>query len=409
MQEEKRSLFDRQLLFIMVLLAVISLVAIAGAGPLISSTNYKSSPFELVTRQGQWFIISAIFVFAIYKLTNDRIYTMAWIFYGLFFVLLILLLVDRIVSPYISFFPGNHFIPFASTINGATLWYLFPGIGSMQPTEFMKVAIIVVLACIIKNHNSKYTFHTTKSDLILIRKAAFVVLPPAAVNFLLDDTGVTLIILVSVFFMLFVSGIEGKWFAAFGIILGVVVAILAYLYIFKNSTFTEMMKWLRIERLSGWLDPEGTYTAEGGGYQLFNALLAMGSAPLFGHGFGSSIIYFPEAQTDFIFAVIVQDFGLIGGLVTIVSILLLDIKLITTALKTRDERDKYLIMGMVGMLLFQQFWNVGMIMGVVPITGITLPFISYGGSSLLSYMIIIGMTFDIIRKHRIESSKTVFD
>ena len=106
-------------------------------------------------------------------------------------------------------------------------------------------------------------------------------------------------------------------------------------------------------------------------------------------------VYFPYPQTDFIFAVFASNFGLVGSVFLIGLIIYFDIKLITTAIHSNKNINKYIIAGIIGMLIYQQFQNIGMTIGIMPITGITLPFISYGGSSLLSYMIMIGIIFNI--------------
>ena len=135
-----------------------------------------------------------------------------------------------------------------------------------------------------------------------------------------------------------------------------------FITIFGNNLF------YRFERIFNW--------SSGSGLQLENAKAAIGSAGLFGHGFNKTPIYFPEAGTDFIFAVF-------------------DIQIILLAYKKILDTDKYILVGIVSMLVFQQIQNIGMTVGLLPITGITLPFISYGGSSLLSYMIIIGILINI--------------
>ena len=131
------------------------------------------------------------------------------------------------------------------------------------------------------------------------------------------------------------------------------------------------------------------------GLQLTNSITAIGSAGLFGHGFNHTPIYFPEMQTDFIFAVFTSNFGLIGSLFLIALIIFFDINLITTVSKTTNTCDKYAIGGIISVLLFQQVYNISMTIGLLPIMGITLPFISYGGSSLLSYMILLGIIFNV--------------
>ena len=148
---------------------------------------------------------------------------------------------------------------------------------------------------------------------------------------------------------------------------------------------------LRMDRLFEWLIKDG--------YQLSHSLSAIGSAGLFGFGFNHTPIYFPEADTDFIFAVFSSNKGIVGSLVLIVIITIFDITLIKKGLCVKDAISKYIISGTVGMLLYCQVQNIGMTYGVLPITGITLPFISYGGSSLLSYLILIGIIINMKEKN----------
>ena len=141
----------------------------------------------------------------------------------------------------------------------------------------------------------------------------------------------------------------------------------------------------RIDRIVNW--------SSSSGMQLTNSLTAIGSAGILGHG--KTPIYFPEMQTDFIFSVFASNFGLIGASLLILLIMFFDITLIHMVSKTTDITDKYTIGGIIAVLLFQQIQNISMTIGVLPIMGITLPFISYGGSSLLSYMLLVGMIFNI--------------
>ena len=135
--------------------------------------------------------------------------------------------------------------------------------------------------------------------------------------------------------------------------------------------------------------------SSGSGLQLENAMAAIGSAGMFGHGFNKTPIYFPEAGTDFIFAVFASNFGLFGCFLLISLLVFLDTKIILYAQRKITDTDRYILIGIASMLVFQQIQNIGMTVGLLPITGITLPFISYGGSSLLSYMIIVGILINI--------------
>ena len=167
------------------------------------------------------------------------------------------------------------------------------------------------------------------------------------------------------------------------------------LYFYKENIFIKIFGssiYYRLDRIFNW--------SAGSGLQLKNALAAIGSAGLFGHGFNNTPIYFPEASTDFIFAVFASNFGLVGVIVLLVIILFLDINIIILARKKIDDIDKYIISGIIGMLIFQQIQNIGMTIGLLPIMGITLPFVSYGGSSLLSYMLLVGILLNISQKKK---------
>ena len=162
------------------------------------------------------------------------------------------------------------------------------------------------------------------------------------------------------------------------------------MYFCFNSTFIKLFGsslFLRLDRLFAW--------SNGSGYQLENGITAIGSGGLFGYGFFNTPIYFPYPQTDFIFAVFANNTGLIGATLLLILLLYFDLKLIKLAIESPNNTNKYVISGIIGMLIYQQFQNIGMTIGLMPITGITLPFISYGGSSLLSYMIMAGLIFSI--------------
>ena len=142
--------------------------------------------------------------------------------------------------------------------------------------------------------------------------------------------------------------------------------------------------------------------SNGAGMQLTNALASSGSAGLFGYGLNNNPIYFPEPQTDFIFSVFTTNFGFIGASILLLLIIYFDYQLIKVGIKS-SGKDKYIISGILSMIIFQQIQNIGMNIGLLPITGITLPFISYGGSSLISYMIIIGIVININNKNKYEN------
>lgn len=395
MERIKNLCKEQPLIPIMIILAFISCFAILNAAPLITNDN---NPYQLWLKQLIFYGISVVIIFIINKIGNDQIYDKIWIIYSILMVLLLILAVDhKILFPLF----GKHF-PLVHKAGGATSWFRIPGF-SLQPSEFMKIAIVIALAKITKEFNDYYLVRNFEIELRYIFKCMSVVLPPALLVYLQNDSGVVLIILIGVAFVLFSSGLRDQWFI-FGItLLVVVIGIGAYLFIYQPDIFEKFISGHKLDRFYGWVDPEGTVNKQG--YQLFYSLLSYGTAGWFGHGFQAVVKVFPEAQTDFIFAVITTDYGYIGGFITILMIVLLDIVILKIGFDSSNDRDKYMTMGIIGMLMFQQVWNISMILGLLPITGITLPFISYGGSSVLSYMIAIGMFIDINHQNNIVNNR----
>lgn len=349
------------------LLAIISIITISSA-----STYISKSLGNLALKQTMWYIIGSILVFILIKLKNQYLYQKTWLLYILGNILLLGLLF------------------FGTPINNSKCWYVIPGIGSFQPSEFMKIFLMLTLATMIHNFRSDHQNPTIKDEFIFILKTLIIVLIPSVLTFLEPDTGAVIIYFVIYFCMMFLSGIRLRWFIIAFIIVATILSIILGVYFFNQKLFIDTFGtklFYRLDRIFSW--------QSGSGLQLENALAAIGSAGLFGHGYNKTPIYFPESGTDFIFAVYASNFGLIGSLLLIGIIVYLDVSIIRLAKKKINDTDKYIIGGIIGMLLFQQVQNISMTIGLLPITGITLPFVSYGGSSLLSYMLLVGILMNI--------------
>lgn len=372
------------------LFALFSIYAIAGSDPLINVPNY---PLEYCFKQIQWYMIALIGIYIITRFNNKEIYRFSKPIY-FFFLLAVWLL--AIQHQLYGLGMEQKIIPFSQSVNGATAWYHFPGIGTIQPSEFLKMAYLLYLAQIIDKHHQKYPKQTNKTDLLLIGKMLLLTLPAALGILLQNDSGVMMILLVGFLFMFFASGISKIYLIS--MILGIVTFSLGIAYVLflalKNFDITQSP--YQLGRIVGWLDPERYYQSYG--FQLFQALLSLSTASLFGHGFQSVVMPFPEAQTDFIFGTLVSNGGWLAGLMLIVLLTSFDLYLLQLTKKMTDKRDSYLLVGLTGLLFFQQFWNIGMVLGLLPITGITLPFISYGGSSLLSYLCMMALVINMERK-----------
>lgn len=367
----KKNKIDYSILGFVLIFFLISVVTINSA-----LTYLSNDVGNLALKQVIWYGIGLLLVFIIFKVKNEYLYRNAWFFYILCNLLLLCLLL------------------FAPAINNSKCWFVIPKIGSFQPSEFTKISLMLVLGTMINNFRLDYEEPSIKEEFIFLLKTFIVVLIPSILTFLEPDTGAVIIYFIIYISMLFASGIRLRWFVILGGLALLAIALVLGCYFTSEKLFVSIFGnnlYYRFERVFNW--------KSGSGLQLENALAAIGSAGVFGHGYNKTPIYFPESGTDFIFAVFASNFGLLGCFLFLLLLLLFDGKLFFIAIKKIPLTDKFVLAGIIGMLIFQQVQNIGMTIGLLPITGITLPFISYGGSSLLSYMILIGIILNIKEEH----------
>lgn len=367
----KKNKIDYSILGFVFIFFLISVVTINSA-----LTYLPSDVGNLALKQVIWYGVGLLLVFIIFKVKNEYLYRNTWFFYILCNLLLLCLLL------------------FAPAINNSKCWFIIPKIGSFQPSEFTKISLMLVLGTMINNFRLDYEEPSIKEEFMFLLKTFIVVLIPSILTFLEPDTGVVIIYFIIYISMLFASGIRLRWFIILGGIILLAIGLVLGCYFTSEKLFVSIFGnnlYYRFERVFNW--------KSGSGLQLENALAAIGSAGVFGHGYNKTPIYFPESGTDFIFAVFASNFGLLGCFLFLLLLLLFDGKLFFIAIKKIPLTDKFVLAGIIGMLIFQQIQNIGMTIGLLPITGITLPFISYGGSSLLSYMILIGIILNIREEH----------
>ena len=365
--KQKKIVFDKEMIILLFLLAISSLFSIYSASMYLSKTLGN-----LVLKQTLWYLIGIILIYIIFKLKIN------------FFIK---------ITPYLYLFNiilhlGLLFV--APTINGSKCWYVIEGIGSFQPSEFMKISLILMEAYIIDKFKSKHQNPTLIEEFKLILLIGIVFLIPSILTFLEPDTGAVIIYFFITISILFISGIRTRWFIFLTLIIAIFLGLFFGVYFFNKNLFIKVLGsdfFYRIDRVINWKN--------GSGMQLENSLAAIGSGGILGHGFNKTPLYFPEAGTDFIFTVFSSNFGLAGSTFLIIIILLLDIHILNNGKLSNNNYFKYLTAGIVAILFYQQIQNISMTIGLLPITGITLPFISYGGSSLLAYMILIGFSMYI--------------
>ena len=362
---------DNTILISIIIMAIISVISIKMAQ--IYLPNYMQ---DLFIKQIFWYISGFVVAYSLMFFGNDFIYKNAYILYIIGNISLILVLI------------------FGKEINHITAWFEIPGIGTIQPSEFMKIFLIITLARLIYEFKERFNNPSIKDELYLLLKVLVLVLIPSLLTFIQPDTGVVIIYLFITLVMLFTSGIRLRWFFIIFGGLFLIVSVILIIFFTNQDLFIKLFSsslFYRIDRLLDWSSTSGM--------QLNNSLIAIGQAGLLGNGMYSNPIYFPEGQTDFIFASYSSNFGLLGSLFLIIIILFFNLRLINTAIKSNNIMNKFIISGIIGMLLYQQIQNISMTIGILPITGITLPFISYGGSSLLSYMFMIGIIFNITNEN----------
>ncbi|EIZ4604805.1 rod shape-determining protein RodA [Staphylococcus pseudintermedius] len=366
---------DWPLIALIIILCIISVTTIHSA---MGGGQYS---LDFGVRQIFYYILGAIIAFMIMLFSPKKIRNYTYTVYIIFNILLfgLILLPESSIAP---------------VINGAKSWYRFGPI-SIQPSEFMKIVLILVISKVVAQHN-RFTFNKSfQTDVMLLLKIAGVSFVPIALILLQNDLGTTLVFLAIIAGIVIVSGVTWKILAPlFGsaIVLG---GSLILSIIYKPSLIENVagIKTYQLGRINSWLDPYAY--SSGDGFHLTESLKAIGSGQLIGKGLNNGEVYIPENHTDFIFSVIGEEFGFLGSVILLGIFLLLLLHLIRMAMNSDDLFNKSFIIGFISLLLFHIFQNIGMTIQLLPITGIPLPFISYGGSSLWSLMSGVGVLLSI--------------
>ena len=328
---------------------------------IISEYKYNN-PYKYVLHQSLFFIIGSVLMIVFSKIDSNIYKKYANTFLGICFLLLILVLI-----------PGLGVVR-----NGSRSWFSVLGF-TFQPSELLKLSLIIFTSKYL-SYNDSLKRNTFKFILPLL----FVIFIFFFLILLEPDFGSGFVIVCSLIGLILISGLNLSFFYKLGIlgIIGIVVLILIAPY--------------RLDRITSfinpWSDPLGS------GFQMIQSMYAIGPGGLLGYGLFNSRqkhFYLPEPQTDFIFSIIAEEFGFIGCLVLISLFIFLYYKIIKISLNQTDLFKKYLSFGLCFLLIFQTLLNLCVVVGLIPITGVTLPFISYGGSSLLISMISIGIILNI--------------
>lgn len=364
-----------------ILIALIMILAIISVTTISSAMGGGQYSANFGIRQIIYYILGAILALIVMIFSPKKIKNNTYIWYIFFCILLLGLLI----------IPET---PITPIINGAKSWYAFGPI-SIQPSEFMKIILILALAKIVSNHN-RFTFNKSfRTDLILFFKIIGISLVPMILILLQNDLGTTLVLCAIIVGIMLVSSITWRILAPIFITVAVLGSSIILAIIYKPSLIEKTLhiKMYQMGRINSWLNPYAY--SNGDGYHLTESLKAIGSGQLFGKGYNHGEVYIPENHTDFIFSVIGEEIGFIGAVILLLIFLALIFHLIRLAIKTTSSFNKVFLIGYISLLVFHILQNIGMTIQLLPITGIPLPFISYGGSALWSLMLGIGVILSI--------------
>ena len=355
--------FDKILALSVILLSLFGLIMIYSASSIWAEYKFSDS-FHYLKYQLLFFIVGLVFMFIVSKIDYRLYYKKANTILICCFILLILVLIPGI----------------GSVRNGSRSWFGIASFG-IQPSEAAKLGLIIF--------TSKYLSKSNK----FLKSYKEGVFPILGITFLFfglimlePDLGTGVILVVAITALLFISGVNMKFFYGLGLlgVIGLVALIVIAPY--------------RMDRITAFINP--WKDASGTGFQIIQSLYAIGPGGLLGTGFLNSIqkhFYLPEPQTDFIFSIIAEEFGVVGAFIVVGLFSLILYRGIKIALNSKDLFAKYLSLGIIFQLIFQALMNLMVVIGLIPVTGVTLPFLSYGGSSLLVSMVSIGILLNISR------------
>lgn len=356
--------FDRLLFLIVIIIGVFGIVMIYSASAIWAEYKFQD-PFKFVKSQSLFFLIGIIMCLVVSRIPPDF-----WKKYANKIILACFILLVLVLIPGIG-----------TVRNGSRSWFGIGGLG-IQPSEFTKIGLIIFV--------SKYLSQNQK-ELRDIKKGVLPILLVIGVFFLLimlePDFGTAMVIVLTLVSLIFISGVKVSFFIKIGLVglMGIVALIIVAPYRMARI----------ISFLNPWSDPLGS------GFQIIQSLYAIGPGGLLGQGFLNSHqkhFYLPEPQTDFIFSIISEEFGFLGVLIVVSFFFFLFYRSVKISLKSNDLFQKFLAFGLSIGILIQATLNLCVVIGLIPVTGVTLPFFSYGGSSLLVTMISIGIILSISRK-----------
>ena len=390
----KRSLdsrVDYSLILPVFCLLVIGVVAIYIA----VSHDYPQNIWPILGQQLAWIVLGIVISFVVMFFNTKFLWQATPYLYALGLVLMVLPLV--------------FYNPNLVAATGAKNWVSIGGVTLFQPSEFMKISYILILARVIVQFTQKHKEkeRTIALDFHLILWLIVFTLPVLVLLALQSDLGTALVFVAIFAGLVLLSGVS--WKIIIPIFVTAVSGIAGFLAIFITKDGRAFMHQIgmptyQINRILAWLNPFDY--AQTTTYQQAQGQIAIGSGGLFGQGFNVSNLLIPVRESDMIFTVIAEDFGFIGSVLVITLYLLLIYRMLKITLKSNNQFYTYISTGFIMMLLFHIFENIGAVTGLLPLTGIPLPFISQGGSAIISNLIGVGLLLSMSYQTHLAEEKS---
>jgi rod shape determining protein RodA len=365
---EWRLRLDPLLLLASLGLVAVSLVALRGA----TQNDIPGDPGYYVNRQAVYAGIGVVLMYAASRLDYSRLRELRYAIYGLMIALLVLVL------------------GIAQATRGSKAWIPLPGF-NFQPSELGKVLLVLALSAFVVDRMRSMGRHTTARIMLLgLIPTMLVIAEP--------DLGSAMVYVAATLAVLFVAGAPWRHFAALGALFAVSIALVV---VAAPAMGVEVLKPYQVDRLTAFLNPSEDPNEEG--YHINQSLTAIGSGGKTGRGDDATqtrLDFLPEHHTDFVFSVVGEEFGFVGAALVLSLFALLIWRALRTLTMSKNLYGTLVAGGITAMLMFQVFVNVGMTIGIMPITGIPLPLVSYGGSSVLTTLMAIGVLQSIYAQGR---------
>jgi len=356
---KKKKLINYLWLFIpLFILIIISLINMKIAG---NTGNVYKSYF---LKQSIWFLLGFIVLIILKFFKPKIIFKYSFLLYLLNILLLILVLF------------------FGKTINGSRAWFNL-GLFSFQPSELMKFTLALYLS----EKASNMAKGNFKKELKFLTSTLFITLIPSLFVFLEPDTGAILIYFLILLGVILIYRLNIKWYLILLIILSILLSSFFYLYYYNKDLLIKLIGtsfFYRVDRILTFVN--------GDSFQLDRALISIGASSFFGN---NNYLYIPEAPTDFIIAFTINNLGIFSFIIILVCFLLLDTYFFSKLLKTKKLKSKMFISSFLCMFIFAQIENIGMNLGLLPIIGLPLPFLSYGGTNTIVYFLFLGIILNL--------------